>query len=560
MAWIEDTATDYRDMLDQLIEIATSDHVDIIAIVSGGTGYAVDDIITFTDGTRTHSATARVTSVAAGVIDGIEMEQNGAYTVDPDLTATTSHTVAPAGGSGATFDLTMIAEPWTVERRAQEAVSATIADGGTGYSVSDQITLSMNGGGVQGATGEGTDYGVLPVFNVDTVSGGVITAVSLVTAGHLEERPDVDGGTGGFQADVTGGTGGDDAVLTVTYQDVAAAQEDVVILSGPGEGGSEDIFVGLRTHQEDDVSTFNTVFNWQLFGLVEFNSALALHAQPNISPGIEADFGDRSTAGGVYMVLKEDDADPDITFWMSVTNRRIILICKVETASTIYYPSMYLGHINAFGTTAELPYPLYVAGCTNRSNAWWGDGQLGRISSFSEATGVVAFPNNGPSYFRIPQTGVWEAFRNITSNDISTPSRLHASDFTIYPTGRITITPQANDIIVNEGIIGIAMGDIYPTQSQSGVPPSPTYLWRPTPNTGDDIRTLVPLTLIATDDPGIDLYEIYGEMDNCYWISASDPVTDLVSEDIQKIGDDRYMVFQSGNQTEVYNYWAIKVE
>lgn len=559
MAWIEGIATDYRDMLDQLIEIATSDHVDTVAIVVGGTLYVVDELITLTDGTRTHSAVFRVTAVSGGVITAIQMEQGGAYTVDPDLTATTAHT-SSASGINATFDLTMNSEPWTVERRAQEAVSATIANGGTGYSVSDQITLSMNGGGVQGATGEGTDYGVLPVFNVDTVSAGVITAVSLVTAGHLEERPDVDGVTGGFQADVTGGTGNDDAVLTVTYQDVAAAQEDVVILSGPGEGGTDDIFVGIRTHQEPDVSTFDTVFNWQLFGLVEFNSALALHAQPNISPGVEADIGDRSTGGGVYMVLKEDDADPDITFWMSVTNRRIILVCKVETASTAFYPSMYLGFINSFGTTAELPYPLYIAGCTNRSNSHWGDSQLGRISSFSEATGSQSFPTNGPSFFRIPQTGVWEAFKNISADDISTPTRTHTLDFTVYPTGRITTTPQANDTIVNEAVVGVTMGDIYPTQGQSGVPPSPTYLWRPTPNTGDDIRTLVPLTLIATDDPGIDLYEIYGELDNCYWISASDPVTDLVSEDIQKIGNDRYMVFQSGNQTEVYNYWAVKVE
>ena len=559
MAWITDTATDYRDMLDQLIEIATSDHVDTVAIVSGGTGYAVDEIITLTDGTRTHSATMRVTAVSSGVITGIQMEQNGAYTVDPDLTATTSHT-SSGSGTGATFDLTMNSEPWTVERRAQEAVSATIADGGTGYAVNDKITLTMDGGGVQGATGHGTDYGVLPVFNVDTVSGGVITAVSLDTAGHIEEIPDVDGGTGGNQANVTGGTGNDDAVLTVTYQDVGSTQEDVVILSGPGEGGSDDIFVAIRTHQETDVSTFNTVFNWQLFGLTELNPALALHAQTDVSPGIEADIGDRSSGGGCYMVLKEDDSDPDITFWMSVTNRRIILICKVETGSTTFYPSMYLGLINGFGTTAELPYPLYVAGCCNRSNSYWGDTQLGRIGGISEPTGSTAFTTHGPSVFRIPQTGVWESFKNITANDVSSPSRQFVSDFTVYPTGRISITPDSNDIITNEAVSGVAMGDIYPTQGQSGVPPSPTYLWRPTPNTGDDIRTLVPLTLIATDDPGIDLYEIYGEMDNCYWISASDATTDLVSEDIQKIGDDRYMVFQAGNQTEPYNYWCIKVE
>lgn len=556
MAWITGSGiTDYRDMLDTLITIATADHVDTVVIVSGGTGYAVDDIITLTDGTFSFAAKFRVTSVAAGVIDGIQMEEGGAYTADPDLTATTAHTVAPAGGSGATFDLTMNSEPWTIERRAKEAVSAVGLAGslGSGYTVGDDVTLTMDGGGVLGATGEGTTYGVAPVFNVDTIDGGGgITGLSLITAGHLEETPDVDGAAG-LQANVTGGTG-TLAVLTVTYQDVAAAQEDVVILSGPGTGGTDQILVGFRTFQDTDQSTFNTTYNWQLFGLVQFSSSLPMHSQINMSHGLDPSDGAQKTDGGSFMVLKPDDSDPDITFWMSVTNRRIILVCKVETVSTAFYSSMYIGFLDQFATEAEVPYPLWIQGCTSRENAWFGDTVIGRISGLSDMFAINS-KLNGPAQHRV--NGTWQSFLNFNCNDGGAPTRTSDKDFTMFPAGDVTYSPQADDKITDEaGSAGVDFQEFYP---DSGVPGVPDMLLRPTPNTGDDIRILIPLSPIATDNTADPVYEPFGELNNCFWISASDPTTDLTSEDIQKIGDVRYIVFQNGNQTEEFSYFCVKV-
>lgn len=556
MAWIEGTATDYRDMLDQVVEMVSSDHVDTVAIVSGGSGYVVDELITLTDGTRTHDAVFRVTSVTGGVIDGIQIEEGGAYTADPDLTATTAHT-SSASGTGATFDLTMLSERWTIERRAQEAVSATIAAGGTGYTIGDQLTLTMDGGGVRGATGEGTDYGVLPVFQVATVSGGAVTSVTLVTAGHLEEVPDVDTGTGGNQANTTGGTGSG-CVLTVTYQNVGAIQEDVIVFNAPGEGGTDDIRMAIRTHQEADVSTFNTAFNWQLFGLVEYNSALALHEQNNITPGIESDIGDRSTTGGAYFVLKENDADPDITFWFSVTNRRMILVCKVETASLTHYSSMYMGLLNAFSTTSLEPYPLWIQGCTNRSNSYWGDTTIGRISGLSDMYAVTSF-TEGPAFYRA-DAGEWRSFRNYTCNDGGSPSRAADSDFTLWPTGLQSYSNDLLDQTTRPASAGVDFTELFPT---TGVPGTPVFKWRPTPNTGDDVRPLLPLSPLATDDPTgppRDVYQPLGELDNCFWLSAADATTALTSEDVQKDGNQRYVVFQCGNQTEDFNFFAIKQE
>jgi len=72
------------------------------AVVAGGTGYTLNDILTVTGGTGT-SATLKVTGVTGGVINAVKIHYGGSYTVDP------SNPVSVTGGtgSGATFNLTM---------------------------------------------------------------------------------------------------------------------------------------------------------------------------------------------------------------------------------------------------------------------------------------------------------------------------------------------------------------------------------------------------------------------------------------------------------------------
>jgi hypothetical protein len=73
------------------------------AIVSGGTGYEVDDILTVVGGVGPVKATLKVTSETGKVIDGIAVENEGAYTTIP------GNPVSVVGGSGnddATFNLT----------------------------------------------------------------------------------------------------------------------------------------------------------------------------------------------------------------------------------------------------------------------------------------------------------------------------------------------------------------------------------------------------------------------------------------------------------------------
>jgi len=138
MAFVKGTATDYKNLLAQLVQIVTSDQVATVAVNAGGTGYAVDDILTVAGGTSTHAATLRVTSVSSGVINGIKVEQSGAYTADPTLTG---NSVTGGSGSGATMDLTMQTAEWTAERNTVSTETEVILRGdGSG---SDNIYVGI---------------------------------------------------------------------------------------------------------------------------------------------------------------------------------------------------------------------------------------------------------------------------------------------------------------------------------------------------------------------------------------------------------------------------------
>lgn len=80
---------------------------DTLAVAVGGSGYAVGDRFSITGGTGTVTAIGVVTSVAAGVVDGVALVDPGAYTIAPGLAAATTVVEAKNGttpGTGLTVD------------------------------------------------------------------------------------------------------------------------------------------------------------------------------------------------------------------------------------------------------------------------------------------------------------------------------------------------------------------------------------------------------------------------------------------------------------------------
>lgn len=111
--WIHGTATDYLDLSNDLVAILENNSVSAAAVNNGGSGYVVGDILTVAGGTALVAAQIEVTSVAAGVVDGVRIYNSGSYSADP---TTTANAVTGGSGSGATIDLTMSGLGWTVQR------------------------------------------------------------------------------------------------------------------------------------------------------------------------------------------------------------------------------------------------------------------------------------------------------------------------------------------------------------------------------------------------------------------------------------------------------------
>lgn len=535
MTWQTLTSTDYRNLLDQLVEVATSRHMATIAVNAGGTGYVVGDVLSIdnTGSTRTHDATIEVLAVGgSGEVTSARIATGGAYTVDP--TTTTANAAGGGTGTGATFDLTFASTGWSVLRRTQEAVSATVGTAGTGYNVGDQLTVSL-GDGVQGHGGADA------VFQVETTTGGAgtgVATVSLVTAGNYEETPTNDAAT-------TTGGGGSGCELTVTYQDAATQDDQVVVLQG-AVAGAVDPIVGIKLWQGQNIAQDATTYNWALFGMTQFSSALPLHQQGDISPGLQADGSIVTTDTGVFVPLKDADAF-DMSVWVSVTARRILGHAKVESSTTTAYVPWHLGLLNPLGTTSEYQYPLYLAGCTNRLTCWYQDTN----AILSGLTEMIFMNSDGGAYLWYPEGSEWVSFRNAnlgTPTDLTpSPGGSANNDNGVYPMFLPDTNVATPDNITTSGN-GFDWSDILWNDTAGAL--------RVFPTVGDADDLLVPAAVLRTDGSAIpDVYAKIGEIDGLYWTSAANGQS---SEDDVLSGTTRYRIFQNGNRVLSYSFCAIK--
>lgn len=82
----------------------TTYKVSASAVVSGGTGYAVNDIVELSGGTYTIKARAKVASVSGSAVTGLQIIQPGSYTVS--ISGTQSTTSITGSGTGLTITAT----------------------------------------------------------------------------------------------------------------------------------------------------------------------------------------------------------------------------------------------------------------------------------------------------------------------------------------------------------------------------------------------------------------------------------------------------------------------
>jgi hypothetical protein len=108
-------------------------------IASGGTGYAVNDVVTLSGGTPVVAATFTVTAVSGGVVTAVTSTNFGTYSVLP------SNPVGTTGGTGSGLTLNVT---WAV------GTTFTITNAGSGYV--EQPTVTFSGGGGSGAAAYAT--------------------------------------------------------------------------------------------------------------------------------------------------------------------------------------------------------------------------------------------------------------------------------------------------------------------------------------------------------------------------------------------------------------------
>lgn len=425
------TATDYKDLLTKLVQVATSNSCSAAVVNAGGTGYTVGDILTASGGTSSFPATFEVTSVSTGAVTGVRIRNGGAYTVSP------SNPVSVTGGtgSGCTLNLTITATGWTAVR--------------------------------------------------DTTPGG----------------------------------------------------EKEVILQGVG-GGSDTVFVGFKTYQVLSQNGIDTAYNWTVVGMTGFNTGLAFDAQPGVSPG-----GTPTSSGGSYVALKTSDAFA-IDFWFNITGRRIFGVARTRNATVDSYQSWYAGWMNPGGTSTEYPYPIVVHGSSARHDAIWTTTSPS-LTGLAESMGISG--KTGPCFYLRPD-GAWQEVKNSIAVDTGSPTRSVSQAYTTYPSGQPALgSLSVEDVIVADG--GFTFDDLIPP---TGVPGTETLRLQDTPNTGPDLRRIIPVTLVAASTPN---FAILGELDQVYWVSA---VGGMSSQDTVTIGGNLYRVFQSGNRALVFSFMAIR--
>ena len=139
------------------------------AIVAGGTGYTVGDILTVVGGTIINSlvTTLEVLSVAAGVIDGIRVFNCGAYSAQP------GNPVAVTGGTGgddATFTLTFETQNWAINRNdasSSSSIDNPLIAGGGGTQVLERELL------LQGPGNAGADEIYIGILEVRDTGVGI---------------------------------------------------------------------------------------------------------------------------------------------------------------------------------------------------------------------------------------------------------------------------------------------------------------------------------------------------------------------------------------------------
>lgn len=159
---------------------------------------------------------------------------------------------------------------------------------------------------------------------------------------------------------------------------------------GPGAGAGKQVFVNIRTLTDSVLGAYS----WELRGAVSYDGALPWGGQVSESPS------------SCYLNLWQNS----ISYWFYVNDRRFIVVAKCSTN----YMSAHCGFILPWGTPAEYPFPLLIAGDFYQRQPWSYANAARRM--FCDPGGAASAANPDASAYVRTATGVWTSVLNHTLN------------------------------------------------------------------------------------------------------------------------------------------------
>lgn len=401
--------TKYHEPEIEVLSVNSGDYVSAAVVAAGGTTYSVGDKLYPAAGTYSVTPELEVTSVSGGAVTGVQINNPGICSAQPSNPVSTT---TDGSGSGCTLTLTFTAgtgiitgvhisdsgvytaqatnpvsqnttsgtginaeftvtytdTAWEikVDWESYEATAVAISVAGTGYAAGDKVTVV--GGSAQVAT----------VVNIDTVSSGVPTAVSVYTAGNYKTTPS-------NPASTSGGTG---SGLTLTMTWTLNDNEMKYLML---HNTNSDQYIGWRSFK---YVAAETAYLLECSGFTGFNSDVEVWDQ---HPGA---LGYPET----YVPLSGGASPATIYYWIAIDDDRLAAAFKVGSV----YPNMYMGGINRYLTTTEYSYPQVILGCL--SDEWpytyAGVAYAGMTNPGADSTSI-----DGPGYLRLPD-GSWEKIMN----------------------------------------------------------------------------------------------------------------------------------------------------
>lgn len=275
-----------------------------------------------------------------------------------------------------------------------EAVAVEIVDGGTGYIVTDLLTVS--GGTCEEQT----------TLTVTSVSGGVIDGVEITESGIYSVAPS-------NPVSVTGGTG-TGATFNMTYEGIPT-ETPRLSLEGPGGGEDSRVYLNIQT----DNSVGDGFYSWILYG--------ATGADPGAPFGTWPGGG-----GGAYFNLWQHQID----WWAYANDRRVIVEAKCSTN----YMSMYAGFFLPFALPSEYPFPYAIIASYP---------EMQTPSHVNARNSMVPDPGgDGAAWYRRRTTETWTMLKNQrhSTTYLIAPETGRRAFVWPYKTGRTTSTGSGTGV------------------------------------------------------------------------------------------------------------------